>query len=169
MEYADLGDTLYFYMASNDTSGSGGDGASAAADVREAGGAAGAAPIYSPTPTLLTHASYPDGCYEIAIPATGGNGFSVNNTYAVFCTLAIDAQNPTGFVGKFVVGGAELSSAPTGSSSWIAKLNYLYQYFGFKRVVESTKEEMYQEDDASLLEDRNLSEVANVLTVDRMA
>ena len=100
-QYAALDDTVYFWFASNDTKGSGGDGASPAADVRLAGAAADAAPVYSPTPVLLSHANYPAGAYEIAIAATEGNGFAINNVYAVFCTLAIDSQNPTGFVGSF--------------------------------------------------------------------
>jgi len=98
---AALGDTVYFWFGANDTSGSGGDGASPAADVRLAGAAADAAPVYSPTPVLLSHANYPAGCYEVAIAATAGNGFAAGNEYAVFCTLAIDSQNPTGFVGSF--------------------------------------------------------------------
>ena len=100
-QYGALDDTFYMWFAANDTSGSGGDGATPAADVRLAGAAADAAPVYSPTPVLLSHANYPAGAYEIAIAATEGNGFAANNTYAVFCTLAIDAQNPTGFVGSF--------------------------------------------------------------------
>ena len=100
-QYASIDDTVYFWFAGNDTSGSGGDGASPAADVRLAGAAADAAPVYSPTPVLLSNAGYPAGAYEVAIVASAGNGFAVDNTYAVFCTLAIDAQNPTGFVGSF--------------------------------------------------------------------
>ena len=100
-QYAAIDDTIYFWFAANTTSGSGGDGASPAADVRLAGAAADAAPVYSPTPTLLSHANYPAGAYEIAITASVANGFATGNTYAVFCTLAIDSQNPTGFVGSF--------------------------------------------------------------------
>lgn len=100
-QYAALDDTVYFWFAANDTSGSGGDGATPAADVRLAGAAADAAPVYSPTPALLSHVNYPAGAYEIAIAATTANGFATTNTYAVFCTLAIDTQNPTGFVGSF--------------------------------------------------------------------
>ncbi|MCK4498897.1 hypothetical protein KAU11_00190 [Candidatus Babeliales bacterium] len=100
-QYATLEDTVYFWFAANDTSGSGGDGASPAADVRLAGAAVDAIPVLSPTPVLLTHVNYPAGCYEVAVAATAGNGFAANNTYAVFCTLAIDAQNPTGFIGGF--------------------------------------------------------------------
>lgn len=100
-QYAAIDDTVYFWFAANTTSGSGGDGASPAADVRLAGAAAAAIPVYSPTPTLLSHANYPAGAYEIAITASVANGFATGNTYAVFCTLAIDSQNPTGFVGSF--------------------------------------------------------------------
>jgi hypothetical protein len=100
-QYAAIDDTVYFWFGANDTSGSGGDGASPAADVRLAGAAAGAAPVYSPTPTLLSHVNYPAGAFEIAITASVANGFAADSTYAVFCTLAIDSQNPTGFVGSF--------------------------------------------------------------------
>ena len=100
-QYAAIDDTVYFWFAANDTSGSGGDGASPASDVRLAGAASDAAPVYSPTPALLSHANYPAGAYEIAITASVANGFATGNTYAVFCTLAIDSQNPTGFVGSF--------------------------------------------------------------------
>jgi hypothetical protein len=100
-QYAAVDDTVYFWFAGNDTSGSGGDGASPAADVRLAGAAADVAPVYSPTPSLLSHVNYPAGAYEIAITASVANGFATGNTYAVFCTLAIDSQNPTGFVGSF--------------------------------------------------------------------
>jgi hypothetical protein len=99
-QHATIGDTVYFWFASNDTSGSGGDGATPLFDVREAGAAAGAAPLLSGTPTLLSHVDFPAGCHEIAVAATTGNGFAADDTFAVFCTLAIDSQNPTGFVGS---------------------------------------------------------------------
>jgi hypothetical protein len=97
---ATIEDTVYFWFAANDTSGSGGDGTTPLYDVREAGAAAGAIPLLSGTPTLLSHANYPAGCYEVAIAATAANGFAADDTFAVFCTLAIDSQNPTGFVGS---------------------------------------------------------------------
>ena len=112
-QYAAIDDIVYFWFAANTTSGSGGDGASPAADVRLAGAAADAAPVYSPTPTLLSHANYPAGAYEIAITASVANGFEADSTYAVFCTLAIDSQNPTGFVGSFDIGGVLLSASAT--------------------------------------------------------
>jgi hypothetical protein len=112
-QYAAIDDVVYFWFAGNDTSGSGGDGASPASDVRLAGAATDAAPVYSPTPTLLSHPNYPAGAYEIAITASVANGFAADNTYAVFCTLAIDSQNPTGFVGSFDIGGILLSASAT--------------------------------------------------------
>jgi hypothetical protein len=116
-QYIALDDTVYFWFAGNDTSGSGGDGASPAADVRLAGAAADAAPVYSPTPSLLSHANYPAGAYEIAITASAANGFAATNTYAVFCTLAIDAQNPTGFVGSFDTKPVESNLVATGADA----------------------------------------------------
>lgn len=97
---ATIDDTVFFWFAANDTSGSGGDGATPLFDVREAGAAASDAPLLSGTPSLLTNAAYPDGCHEISVAATTGNGFAADDTFAVFCTLAIDSQNPTGFVGS---------------------------------------------------------------------
>jgi hypothetical protein len=102
-QHAVIEETVYFWFGSNDTSGTGNDGAAAASDVRLAGAAAGAAPVLSPAPTLLSHASYPAGCYEVAVAATVVNGFASGNTYAVFCTLLVDTQNPTGFVGSFTL------------------------------------------------------------------
>jgi len=118
-QYAALDDTVYFWFAANDTSGSGGDGATPAADIRLAGAATDAAPVYSPTPVLLSHASYPAGAYEIAIAATAGNGFAANNTYAVFCTLAIDSQNPTGFVGSFDLKPIEANVTQLLGTAWL--------------------------------------------------
>lgn len=112
-QHATIGDTVYFWFGANDTSGSGGDGASVAADVREAGAAAAAAPLLSPTPTLLSHADYPAGCYEIAVAATVGNGFAADDTFGVFCTLAIDSQNPTGFIGSCTLTPLATSAAQT--------------------------------------------------------
>ena len=101
--YHELNDTVYFWFGANDTSGSGGDGATPLADVRLAGAAASAAPVLSPTPVLLTDAGYPAGSYELAVAATSGNGFAADSTYAVFSTLTIDSQNPTGFIGSFTL------------------------------------------------------------------
>jgi len=98
-----LEDTAYLYFAANDTSGSGGDGATPLFDVRLGGATASAAPVLSGTPDLLTHANYPAGAHEIAVAATAANGFASAGVYGVFCTLAVDSQNPTGFVGSFTL------------------------------------------------------------------
>jgi len=103
-QHATLEDTVYFWFAANDTSGSGGDGASPLYDVRLAGAASDAAPVLSGSATLLSHADYPAGCHEVAVAATAVNGFAAASTYGVFCTLAVDSQNPTGFVGSFTLG-----------------------------------------------------------------
>jgi len=101
-----LGDTIYFHFASNDTGGSGDDGATPVFDVREAGAAASAAPVLSGSATLLTHANYPAGCHEVAIAATAGNGFAAGKHYAVFSTLLVDSENPTGWLGTFYLTAA---------------------------------------------------------------
>jgi len=99
-QHATIGDTVYFWFVSNDTSGSGDDGASPLYDVREAGAAADAIPLLSGTPTLLSHANYPAGAYEIAVAATAANGFAEDDTFGVFSTILADSQNPTGFAGS---------------------------------------------------------------------
>ena len=116
-KYAQLEGTVYFWFGANDTSGSGGDGASPVFDVRLAGAAADAIPTYSDSATLLSHANYPAGCHEVAVPATDANGFAANGEYAVFCTLAIDAQNPTGFVGSFVLDYPEVDLLQIGGEA----------------------------------------------------
>ncbi len=105
-QHATIEDTVYFWFGANDTSGSGADGATPVYNVRLAGGAADLAPVVSAAATLLTHGDFPPGCHEIAIVAGvgTGTGFAANATYAVFCTLLVDSQNPTGFVGSFTLG-----------------------------------------------------------------
>lgn len=110
MQYVTLGDTVYLYLAVNTPGGDGVDGDVAGTgtgsgeptfDVREGGASQGAAPTYSGWPVLLTHANYPPGCYEVAVPATTPNGFSANKTYAVFSSLTVSSLNPTGYLGSF--------------------------------------------------------------------
>ena len=102
-QHATIADTVYLYFASNDTSGSGDDGADPVFYVRLAGAAPGAAPVLSDSGILLTDVNFPTGAHEVAVAATVGNGFAAGNTYAVFCTLLVDSQNPTGFIGSFTL------------------------------------------------------------------
>jgi hypothetical protein len=111
-QYCTLEDTIYFWFALNDTTGAGADGATPIYDVRLAGAAANAAPVMSGSATLLTHTNYPDGCHEVAVAATAGNGFAANGVYGVFCTALVSAVNPTGFVGSFILKGIPAVSAP---------------------------------------------------------
>ena len=101
--HATLEDTVYFGFGSNATSGSADDGATPLFDVRLGGAAASAAPVLSGTPTLLTHANYSPGCYEIAIAATAANGFAAGNTYLVFATLTVDGTTPAAMFGSFTL------------------------------------------------------------------
>ena len=100
-KFRGLEGTLYYHFASNDTDGSGTDGSAPACCVRKCGAAAGAAPILTPTPYLLSHASYPAGCYEVAIPATAENGFELNGVYAVYVSLTADGETPSQCIGTF--------------------------------------------------------------------
>lgn len=105
-QYGTLEDSLYFGFCSNLTSGSAGDGSSPLFDVRLCGAAAGAAPVLSGTPTLLSHANYSDGCYEVAIAATAANGFAAGSKYLVFVTLTISSVTPASCIGSFTLGPA---------------------------------------------------------------
>jgi len=100
-DYVQVEQTHYLWFAVNNTSGTAVDGVTPIATVRLAGDTANASPIISVTPTLLSDASFPDGCYEIAIPVTAANGFLPGKKYGVFATIAADAQNPAGIIGKF--------------------------------------------------------------------
>ena len=113
-QHATLEDTVYLWFGANDTSGSGGDGATPVYDVRLGGAAADAIPVLSGSATLLSHANYPAGAHEVAVAATAGNGFAAGNTYGVFCTLLVDSQNPTGFVGSFTLG-----PVPADMTTWL--------------------------------------------------
>lgn len=103
-----LGTTVHFHFAANDATGSGSDGASPAAYVRECGAAADAAPVLTPTPALLSHASYAPGLYEIEFDITEDNGFAMNREYAVFSTVAVSGENPVGFLGTVYVAAAQV-------------------------------------------------------------
>ena len=98
-----LNDTAYYWFATNDTLGSGLDGSTPTYDVRLAGASAAAAPVYSGNATLLTHVSYPNGCHEVVLQLTGANGFVSGGMYAIFATVLVDAQNPSGFIGSFKI------------------------------------------------------------------
>jgi len=117
-----LGDAVYLYFALNTPAGDQDDGSSLSYYVRQAGDAANAAPFATSSPTLLSHASYPEGSYEIAINTTVG-GYAANTTYAVFCEATVSSTNPNGFVGSFHIGPvpAELADVTThgGSSAEI--------------------------------------------------
>ncbi len=104
MKYGELGDTIFLHFAVNDTTGSAIDGSGAAVDVRLCGASSSAAPVHAPTATLLSSASYPDGCYEISIAATTGNGYADNSEYAVYVTLSADGEAPVAYVGSFQLG-----------------------------------------------------------------
>ena len=127
-QYATLEDTVYFGFAANLTSGAAGDGATPLFDVRLGGGAASDAPILSGTPTLLAHANYTGGCYEVAVAATAANGFAAGNTYLVFVTLTISSVTPAAMVGTFKlapvvsnitqVTGTAVTGAGTAGNPW---------------------------------------------------
>lgn len=110
-QYASLNDTLYFGFGLNDTSGSGNDGSSPSVLVREVGAAASAAPVQTLTPTLLTHADYDNGAYEIAIAANSGYGYQVNTTYLVYAKATSDGQTPMALIGSFTLTALAKSGA----------------------------------------------------------
>lgn len=99
--YGKLDDVFPFGFGSNDTSGSGDDGATPTAKVARDGAADNAAPVHEPTPALLSHANFDSGSYRLLITASTGNGYANGESYLVYCSLAVDAQNPTGFLGGF--------------------------------------------------------------------
>jgi len=116
-----LDGTVYVPFVSNDTDGSGEDATEPLCKVRLCGAASDAAPVYAPTPTLLTHASYNDGCFEVAIPITEANGFVKDEEYAVFVTFTADGETPSMKPGLFMTfdgsdhGGG--GGGPTGPGS----------------------------------------------------
>lgn len=95
----EIGDDVPFWGAANDTGGSGADADSGDFnyDVRKVGDAANAEPTASGTGSLLSHANYPAGLYEVLIDT---DGYAAGD-YAVFATLLVDGENPSGFLGSF--------------------------------------------------------------------
>lgn len=94
-----LGDTFTFNFTTNDTSGSAADFTSPSCDVRLQGASSSAAPVHSPTPFLLTDSGYVAGCGEVEVVASGGNGFSSGNQYAVYISCTVDSQTPAACIG----------------------------------------------------------------------
>ncbi len=103
IQYKNINDTAYFWFGLNATTGAGDDGASPTFAVRLAGASSSAAPTYTGTPTLLTHATYTPGSYEVAVPATTGNGFAAAGEYGVFSSALVSSVNPTGFIGALAL------------------------------------------------------------------
>jgi len=108
-KYVNLNDTVYLHFPVNNTEGSGASGVTPAVQIRRSGDVANAAPVYSATPYLLSHVSFPQGCYEVSIPATTGNGFIIGNEYNAFATISISSQNPTGYIGGFTLNPVNIS------------------------------------------------------------
>src|SRR5262249_54487904 len=104
VKYVAIESTVYFHFVVSDATGTAVDGTGAAFAVRKAGAASSAAPTLTGTPSLLSHTSFPDGCYEIAVAATAVNGFVDGSEYAVFCSLSVSSVNPAGYVGSFLLG-----------------------------------------------------------------
>ena len=94
-DYRELGSTVYSHFVSTDTDGSGVDGTKPICKVRLCGAAADAAPVYAPTPELLTCIGYNDGCFEVAIPTLAANGFVKDEEYAIFFSVTADGETPT--------------------------------------------------------------------------
>lgn len=165
MQYKALESTFYFHFGLNDITGEGADGASPLYDVRLCGAAADAAPVLSGTPTLLTHANYPAGCFEIAVAATTANGFIADNQYAVFCTALVSSVNPTGFAGTFtttaLLADTDIPAAvddSTSVTSILATVNHAD--YGNAHLVRSTTPANTLTVDAS---HRALSDLASIL------
>jgi hypothetical protein len=115
-KYINLNDTVYLHFPVNNSDGSGSSGSVPSVKVRRSGDSANAAPTFTATPYLLTNVSYPQGCYEVSIPATSGNGFTDANEYNAFATISISSQNPTGYIGGFKLAPV-LSSASVSQSN----------------------------------------------------
>lgn len=144
-QYATVEDTLWFFFAANDTSGSGGDGANPRFDVRRGGAAQGSIPVLSGDALLLDHANYPSGCHEIVVEATGMNGFSAGFTYGVFCTIAIDGQNPTRFVGSFTLAPMLANVVEIGGSAQRATDLALIARYLFANGVDLTNDSVVKD------------------------
>lgn len=100
MRYCIAGATIELPVAFNATTGAAYDATSLAADVRKEGDAQSDAPVASPTPLLLSHANYPNGCVYVPVDTTG----YAAGTYHVFVTGTVDGSiSPVGVAESFTV------------------------------------------------------------------
>ena len=104
MQYVALGDTVYFHFALNNESG---DGTPSVTDkffyTRKGGEATNTAPTQVGSYFGLSHASFPDGCYEVAVVASAANGYVAGGVYAVFVDPEVGSIHPTGYIGSFTI------------------------------------------------------------------
>lgn len=168
-KYYSLNDTAHFNVGVNNTSGSGDDGASPLFDVIRASDGAGVAPIFSGSAILKTHANIPAGYYHISFDCTVGNGFTVDEEYSIVFTALADSQNPTGAIGSFKLGGAELSAIPGVASDFMKKIDALYEYFILKKTVTSGLETLFKDDGATPLGTAVLNKTASLYTKGEMS
>jgi len=98
-EYAEVGDTVYFGFGLNDSSGADDADSTPVFDVREAGATASDAPTLSGNCTLLSHANYEKGAYEVGVACTSANGFVADTTYLLYVSATVNTTVYSSMIG----------------------------------------------------------------------
>ena len=103
IKYITLEDTVEFPFSLNAPATGGVSDADSAPpfDVRLQGAAVSAAPVYSGTADLLSHANYPAGQYATIVAATAANGFAADSYYSVYVSAAVTTTTGA-VVGEFL-------------------------------------------------------------------
>lgn len=104
-EYIASDGTAYFAFATNDPADGAADDADStpSAFVREVGASASGAPITTGvTVSLLSNASYPLGCYEVAVAASTAS-LTSGSKYTVYVSATVNGTTSVGAVGQIVV------------------------------------------------------------------
>lgn len=104
-EYIATSGTAYFAFATNDPADGAADDADStpSAFVRECGATASDAPITTGvTVSLLSNASYPLGCYEVAVAASTA-GLTAGGKYTVYVSATVNTTTSVAAIGQIVV------------------------------------------------------------------
>lgn len=98
-EYVELSGTVYMGFGLNDSAGADDADSTPVFDVRLAGATASDIPILSGNCTLLSHANYEKGNYEVGIACTSGNGFAADKSYLVYVSATVNTTVFTSMIG----------------------------------------------------------------------
>ncbi len=87
---------------------------------------------------------------------------------ATISSRSTPAQVQTSVASELDTAGVELSAVPAGTSSLRSKINFIFQYFNFKRTASNTTETLYKADSSTSLGTASISNTGSLFTKDKV-